>query len=131
MGVRVGQCCTSSQDFQLVTGIFANDKYALFINHKRKPVVLLHEDAAPVDELRAFYHARALVHLHRLSSSPTTTTNEEVQQALVSSHKFTAEHFPDFLDKVKAQGGKDRGGWDLSRVLLGTKGWRVNLHQGL
>ena len=95
--------------------------------------VVLRQGAGPEDELKAFYQSLALRHLHPtypdIVKAQSRCTPEAdwpastVRRLLLTSYEMTVHKFPVVLKGLREMEGVD--GWDLSRVLLGSQGWRL------
>lgn len=117
----------SKEDFTFyVHKVYSHEKYALIITPPSSlPLfgprvrVLLHEGASPMDELKAFFQFCCL-------ERGDWGSEKGRREAVLASYQRTSHEWADFVKKLKTQRESDpEDAWDLSRMLLGAKGWRL------
>ncbi len=141
MGCRVSDLGLSAPDLHFLrTKVYPREKYLLsFSPTTGRVLVLLHEGAQAQDELKAFFQAQALRHLYPDLGSVkhggealTKWPSPPLLKALLKSYELTVHRFPVFwaaLERSKEEEGEEEG-WELGRINLGTRGWRLLVEEG-
>lgn len=150
LGARLDQCGgeeggppPSEEQLEWVLGrVFSQEHYALCLLPRSRwsrlllgpgyrVRVLLHAEAGPEAELKAFFHAHVLMQQQQAASKEEGGEEERRRRLVLESYQLTAHRFPVLLAKLRAaEEGAAESWWDLSRVLLGAQGWRLAGYSG-
>ena len=144
MGCRISDLSlpSSSHLSHLLTRVYPREKYLLaFSPCTGRVLVVFLAGASPQDELKAFFQAQALRFLYP-DLTPRKVREEAgreggreggkwpspvLMKAVLKSYELTVHRFPVFWEAL-GEGGREGGGeegWELGRVNLGTRGWRL------
>lgn len=105
-------------DFQAALDMFGSEDYIVSITEEPKRIsVILRNESSQQSLLKAFFNA---YYLNDVLKDHSTILDEEKKWDVISrSHKYTLDHFPQFLDHMAEKG------WD-NHVLLMTKQTRAS-----